>query len=446
MSDQLFEHAIRDWLDDGSDRTPPAAIDAVLLAVRTTPQERDLRTPRRFTFMPASTRLAAVAAIVAVAGVAALLLAGGRQNPPPETSPSTAPSQPPPAVDTTGWVTYTSERYGYSIQHPPQWEVTTASRDWAMDVDRTSWLSPAQDQLVDRQAAYQIGVHGFAVDLPSGTAADAWIDAFFAGNTGDCPVLAANLPTITVGSYSGKLADQPACGDSIAFVFHEPRMYVFTIGRENQLPLFNAFLSTVHFAPGVAGRIYTGDWIPYTSNQYGFVLGHPPGWSEIPATRAWTYRDDGKDYLTPAADAFRSAAGDVRVSAWLVPFGPVEPEQSWESVEAWIEGYCPKTDLQSCGVIHAQAEHLCVEIRDCHPGLLVPFENGVQAFFFGGVSEEGGMTVVSVWWDERAAATAKYGGSKRLLEAFISTMNVWPEDRRPEFQDSVWPPPTPAPS
>ncbi len=72
MSDQLFDHAVRDWLDDGSDRTPPAAIDAVLLAVKTTQQERDLRIPRRFTQMPTYMRLAAGIAIVAVLGVGAL--------------------------------------------------------------------------------------------------------------------------------------------------------------------------------------------------------------------------------------------------------------------------------------------------------------------------------------------------------------------------------------
>jgi hypothetical protein len=47
MSDQLFERAVRDWLDDGSDKTPPTAIEAVLLAAKTTPQERVLGIPRR---------------------------------------------------------------------------------------------------------------------------------------------------------------------------------------------------------------------------------------------------------------------------------------------------------------------------------------------------------------------------------------------------------------
>ena len=36
-----FDRAVDRWLDDGSDATPPHVIDGVLLAVRSTPQERD---------------------------------------------------------------------------------------------------------------------------------------------------------------------------------------------------------------------------------------------------------------------------------------------------------------------------------------------------------------------------------------------------------------------
>ena len=85
MTHGTFERAVRDWLDDGSDRTPRPAIDAVLLAVKTTPQQRTLWSPRRFTFMQTYTRLAAIAALVAVAGIGAIYLggAGARGGPQP---------------------------------------------------------------------------------------------------------------------------------------------------------------------------------------------------------------------------------------------------------------------------------------------------------------------------------------------------------------------------
>ena len=91
MSSQPFERAVRDWLEDGSDRTPRPAIDAVLLAVKTTRQERDLRIPRRFTQMPTYMRLAAGIAIVAVVGVGALAYFNGGPNTgaPPTPAPTT---------------------------------------------------------------------------------------------------------------------------------------------------------------------------------------------------------------------------------------------------------------------------------------------------------------------------------------------------------------------
>jgi TolB protein len=115
MSDQLFDHAVRAWLEDGSDRTPSSAIDAVLLAVKTTPQERDLRIPRRFSLMSTYTRLAAGIAIVAVLGVGAMLLTargpdvGGSPSPSP--SQATSPGVPtlPPVADYSnipGWIVF----------------------------------------------------------------------------------------------------------------------------------------------------------------------------------------------------------------------------------------------------------------------------------------------------------------------------------------------------
>ena len=74
--DHDFERATRAFLEEGSDRTPPATIDAVLLAVRTTPQERDLRIPWRTTPMSNLMRLVAAMAVTVVVGVVALNLFG----------------------------------------------------------------------------------------------------------------------------------------------------------------------------------------------------------------------------------------------------------------------------------------------------------------------------------------------------------------------------------
>jgi hypothetical protein len=66
-----FERAVDRWLDDATDATPPEVIDAVLLAARSTPQDRNYRIPWRAS---PSTNLAYAAAVVAliVVGLTAL--------------------------------------------------------------------------------------------------------------------------------------------------------------------------------------------------------------------------------------------------------------------------------------------------------------------------------------------------------------------------------------
>ncbi len=55
----------------------------------------------------------------------------------------------------------------------------------------------------------------------------------------------------------------------------------------------------------------------------------------------------------------------------------------------------------------------------------MPFQNDVQAFFTGGIYGDR-MVVVAVWWGESDRAVEPYGGARRLLEAFLSTMSVFP--------------------
>ena len=89
-----FDRAVHDWVDEGSDTTPPEVIGAVLLAVRTTPQERDFRIPWKATSMTSNFRVAAVIAFAIIASTAAILTFGpggpgfGGTNATPSSSPA----------------------------------------------------------------------------------------------------------------------------------------------------------------------------------------------------------------------------------------------------------------------------------------------------------------------------------------------------------------------
>jgi hypothetical protein len=175
----------------------------------------------------------------------------------------------------------------------------------------------------------------------------------------------------------------------------------------------------------VTEPIDTRNWTTYTSDQYGFKVGHPADWREIPASRNWGAVDAG-DPVSPAHDTFQSPSEDVRVSVWQVPLAPGTGIESIGDIEAWAEKYCEGSSDTPCSGIDDRAIELCLEKWDCHPGLLVPFKNDVQAFFSAGFYDPGAMTVVAVWRGQYAPAVAPFGGSQRLLEAFLSTMAVWP--------------------
>jgi hypothetical protein len=78
--DRSLERAARSWLETGPTEAPDHAVEAALLRIQTTPQERDWHVPRRTRPMTMTVRLLAAAiafAIVAVGGVIILRPGGG---------------------------------------------------------------------------------------------------------------------------------------------------------------------------------------------------------------------------------------------------------------------------------------------------------------------------------------------------------------------------------
>ncbi len=90
--DRSLERAARSWLEVGPTMAPSHAVDAALLRIETTPQERDLRIPWRFTamHMPARVAAAAIIGVLLIGGAVSLFSSGGRSIPVP--SPTVVPS------------------------------------------------------------------------------------------------------------------------------------------------------------------------------------------------------------------------------------------------------------------------------------------------------------------------------------------------------------------
>ena len=100
--DRSLERAARSWIEAGPLRAPDHVIEAALLRIETTPQERGLRAPWRLNTMPTFARVAAAAAIgVLVLGGAILFIQRPGQpsvGVSPSSSPSLAPTGSPAAA------------------------------------------------------------------------------------------------------------------------------------------------------------------------------------------------------------------------------------------------------------------------------------------------------------------------------------------------------------
>ena len=114
------------------------------------------------------------------------------------------------------------------------------------------------------------------------------------------------------------------------------------------------------------------------------------------------------------------------ISIGLDEYGLAGDGWSEDQVEVWAEQYCELEDLTPCEGVADRAVQLCIEKWDCHPALLVPFEEGAVAFLAGGIFPE--PQVVAVWHAESDPDLEQYGGAQALLEAYLLTVGVCPND------------------
>lgn len=139
---------------------------------------------------------------------------------------------------------------------------------------------------------------------------------------------------------------------------------------------------------------------------------------------------------TPTAPESQSASemadGFALVTVADDDYGLAPPPGSRLRLITWAEQYCEKEGLSPCAGIQERAVDLCIEKWDCHPAVLVPFMEGTAAFLTGGIFPE--PQIVAVWRPEAHRDVERFGGARRLLEAYLLTVGVCPDtgDEHPQ--------------
>jgi hypothetical protein len=331
IDDRSLERTARSWIEEGTTAAPPQAVEAALLRIETTPQERDWHVPWRFRTMTIPARLVAAAVIGALVIVGAIALGGlgvGRSapSPAPSTGPSAAPVSPsagaiavPPLA-----TTFSSSLYGYAVKHPADWTVVPASKTWS-EPGTNLWNSGINDEIRETDVRFS----GASIALAT-RSADQWITAYAAGAD------PASWPRIDVGGQSGYLTvdGAPAGGGAIApssvyfdvVVAVDGRGYNFDMDGRVDRAYLQAMLDTVTFsAPSALATLEK----PATSLWYGYSLLRKGEWVLTAATSHWT----GVDNSPPVVDELAITDTDTTVTIasqalpkgktldqWLVPF------------------------------------------------------------------------------------------------------------------------------
>lgn len=135
-TNRSFDRIAEAWLAEGPNELADRVLDAALQQVHSTKQRRRLPASRRTLPMNILTRLAASIAMVTIVGLGALMFVapgvGPGASPIPASSPSDGATSSTAlgSTDTSDWIVYTSERYGFDIKRHPTFREDPATKTW----------------------------------------------------------------------------------------------------------------------------------------------------------------------------------------------------------------------------------------------------------------------------------------------------------------------------
>jgi hypothetical protein len=353
----------------------------------------------------------------------------GTPPPTPTAAPTPRPSEV--ALGITAWTTYTSAVYGITFGYPDGWTLDgAATRKWQEGdqhsdsaVNSDYFVNPEvrdgdQIALAVRQRAAEPGT-----DIASREGLAAWFEANQCNDEIDA---CESVSDLAVPMCVGKAACLPAVlmplSDSTQALFADPEtdlVTVVSLGRPDDFPAAARYGGTVQLLKSILTTMDVWDpndtsaWLPFVSERNGFSMAYPPDWEAHPGNGEWTFPEDTAwPDGVEATDWFYldGADGSVAASAWSVALPP------GISADQWFLDYCA-VEVTPCD----GTEPKVPASLDAQAGWFVAGSDP-QAYF--GIGDR--IYLVVIWQPEDHPALERYGGGRRLVEAFLSTMQLLP--------------------
>lgn len=322
-TDRSLERAARSFIEDGPTQAPDRAVEAALLRIETTPQERDLRIPWRLRTMTTPARVAA-AAVVGVLVVGGTFFAFNRPDQPsvggpdatasPRASSSQPASQPPSSDlaysdgyrDLKGWIVF--EHFGQA----PDGSTTEFDFDrrmiWLVKADGSGLHELAPGKPAAGKAAPDISPDGTKVIFESW---EQWNQVWEVGIEGGEPrLVSTDCGGVQTGCADGQPAYSPD-GTQIALVRR-----TVSGGSETtaiairDLSTGDVFTIDTTSVPGAEGYVAQPTWSP-DGSQIAYHRNTQTSADERPtATRIHAVNVDGSNDRELPAPEGEAQAGD----------------------------------------------------------------------------------------------------------------------------------------
>jgi hypothetical protein len=163
--------------------------------------------------------------------------------------------------DTTTWAPFTSERYGFSSEIPPDFGTRPSTKAWVVpESDQTS--GNEWDMFGD--TAHVATWSASSIRVPAGVTEEAWIEAYRQGQDDPslppgCNPSAEPVSPVTIDGRAGSL--RLGCGELEVLVFADDRVYSFAGWTSSTTApgvpdgfrtLFDAWLATITLDPDSA--------------------------------------------------------------------------------------------------------------------------------------------------------------------------------------------------